>query len=220
MSNRINILADTNSLGHLSEVGYRIGNDASNWLYKYFNVFQLQIIHEELTRNIKRKRSRIFRKQVGRKYNQNAVPFHIKQIDIIDEKIISNYYSKFLGNDDRGERYLIGHAIAAVKTGKFDYCIILTDDYSAYTKFLNKIKQDFVFGDIWNVFDLILYLYLTKNTVSHQSSALAIRELIALSSISAKKYRSHDMSDSDARIQMLNDYLKKLDQISILKTII
>jgi hypothetical protein len=218
--NRINILADTNSLAHLSEIEQNVGNDSSRWLWDNFNVYKIKTIEEELERNIKKKRTKGFNRLTGRKYKKEAEAYNCKQIDAIESKIIAHYYNKTLGSDDRGERHLIGNAIAAVRTGKFDYCIILTDDYKAFTKFMEKVKQDFLFGDVWNVFDLIIYLFLIKNSITFHSASLALRTLIPLSSISAKKYKRNGMTDQDARIEMLDDYMKKLKQISILKTIL
>lgn len=220
MSEKINILADTNSLIHLSEVEIEVQGNSDRWLWNYFNVHKLKAIDEELQRNIKRKGRKVFRKVTGRKYRREAEEYHCKQIDLIETKVISHYYTKSLGSDDRGERHLIGHAIAGVRTGKFGYCIVLTDDSTAVTKFIEKIKSDFIFGDIWNVFDLILYLYLTKNAVSFQSAENAIRTLVPLSSISAKKYKKDGMTESDARIQMLSDYIGKLRKVASLKSII
>ena len=218
--NKINILADTNSLAHLSEVEFNIGKESTRWLWDNFNIYRIKTIEKELDRNIKRKRSKSFRRVTGRKYQREAEPYHCKQIEAIESKIISQYYNKSLGEDDKGERHLIGHAIAAVRMGKFDYCIILTDDHRAFITFMEKIRRDFPFGDIWNVFDLITYLFLTKNSISFDLASQAVRTLVPLSSISAKRYKKNGMTDHDARIEMLNDYLNKLKQISILKTIL
>jgi len=220
MSNRINILADTNSLAHLSNVQFNIGKNSDNWLWEYFEVFRLQTITQEFERNLKRKRSKSFKKRTHRSFKKEATFYHVKQVDLIEEKIISKYYNKPLGSDDRGERHLIAHAIAGVKTGKFNYCIILTDDYKAFTNFLSKIKNDFSFGDIWNVLDLILHLYLSRSNISFEEARNAIRTLVALSSISAKKYKDDGMTEYDARIKMFEDYLSKLEEIAKLKTII
>ncbi len=220
MNNRLNILADTNSLAHLSNVQFNIGKFSDIWLWEYYDVFRLKVINEEFERNLKRKKSRSFKRRTHRIYKKEATFYHVKQVDLIEETIIAKYYNKPLGKDDRGERHLIAHAIAGVKTGKFNYCIVLTDDHKAFTNFLSNIKQDFSFGEVWNVLDLIIHLYLSRNNISFDDASNAIRTLVSLSSISAKKYKSDGMTESDARIKMFDDYLEKIKEIAKLKTII
>lgn len=244
MNNKLNILIDTNSLFHLSEADIKIaaikknesevsllkrkgkGEKAAKWLWKYCNVYICNTIIDEIKRNLKKitnaSDSTIARETL-RKLKKNGIKTNTKYTTQIEEKILRQYISSasLLNQEDRGERHLLCDAIELVFYKKNSQNIIVTDDYSAQIKFMYKVQTDYPFGQIWNVFDLILYFYFTQREVTFNQVEIAIRDLVALSSISIKKYKKQGYTtESDARLAMLKEYLSKAEKIKTIRSLL
>lgn len=233
MLDKINLLVDTNSLIHLSKIELGRGLNADEWVYEHFNVYQIEQIVKEYRRNIKKeatfnrknplKKKNNFKKRNLRKFQGYATYLDLKQLEIIEHTVVANYYKKTLGDDDRGERHLIASAIGAIYLRKFNYCIILTDDYTAFRKFLGKIKDDFKFGDVWNVFDIITYLFLIKKSMSVEFATNAIRTLCAFSSIPVKYFieqHKQGITEFEARGKMGTFYVEKIQKNNALRRVL
>lgn len=231
MPEKLNLLIDTNSLVHLSkiELGNKLSGD--DWVFEYFNVFQIEQIITEYDRNIKKqalfnrknpdRKKHSFKKQHLRNFKNHSQEIKIREIELLERNIVAHYYKKALGQDDRGERHLIAGAIGAVYLKKINYCIVLTDDFSAMKKFIGAMKEDFKFGDIWNVFDVILYLFLTRKNLPVDAAKNAIRTLCALSSIPVKFFiekRNAEMTEAEARARMGLFYINKIDMNNKLRS--
>lgn len=233
MPEKIHLLIDTNSLVHLGKVPLLNGTTAEQLLFDTFHVYNIDQISKEYERNIKKekrfnqsypeKKKHSFRKERLRKFKKNSTNLSVRQINSIEATIIAHYYKKPLGEDDRGERHLIASAIGGVYQRTFNFCIILTDDYTAFKNFLENVKEDFKFGDVWNVFDVILHMFLCKKSISIEAANNAIRTLAALSSISIKYFaqkKSGTMTPEEARAKMGLFYSDKLERNNSLRRIL
>jgi len=225
MPNKLNILIDTNSLFHLSEVdikeapkGKRSKKPAS-WLWDYCNVYICKTIRKEYERNLNKivkNSDRTNAKETFRKLKERGKKTSTKFTTQIEKKIMSAYMpeEKLSDSDDQGERHLVCEAIEMVYFNKLPNCVIVSDDYSALTKFMANAEADYPFGRIWNVLDFVVYLYFVRREVTHSQAQIAIRDLVALSSISAKKYKKQGcQTEVEARRAMLDEYFAKIDNI-------
>lgn len=222
MSNKINILIDTNSLFHLSEVDIgKRGKKPTAWLWNYCNVYICEIIRAEFERNIakihKNSANRTNAKATLRKMKSKGLSTKSKYTLQIEKNTVGRYLnpSSLNNSEDKGERHLICEAIEMVYYSKVSNCFIVSDDYTALQKFMKQAEDDYPFGTIWNVFDFIIYLFFTKKEITYSQTERAVRDLVALSSISVKKYRWQQgcQTEIEARQAMLRDYLTKLDNI-------
>jgi hypothetical protein len=232
MPNKLNILIDTNSLFHLSELdikevpkGKQSKNPAS-WLWDFCNVYICKTIKEEYERNlnkIDKNSDRTNAKETLRKIKKQGQKTSTKYTTQLEKKIIGGYMpdENLSSSDDQGERHLICEAIEMVYLNKFPNCVIVSDDYSAFTKFMKKVETDYPFGNIWNVLDFVVYLYFVRREVTHLQAQTAVRDLVALSSISAKKYKRQGyQTELEARQAMLKEYLEKLDNIKQIRDLL
>jgi hypothetical protein len=222
MANKLNILIDTNSLFHLSEVDIgKRGRKPTAWLWNYCNVYICEIIKVEFERNIakihKNSVNKTNAKATFRKIKQKGLSTKSRYIQQIERETVGRYVppSSLNSSEDKGERHLICEAIEMVYYSKVSNCFIVSDDYTALQKFMRQAEDDYPFGTIWNVFDLIAYLFFAKKEVTYQQAEHAVRDLVALSSISVKKYRRRPgcQTEIEARQAMLKDYIAKLNNI-------
>lgn len=228
MSSKLNILIDTNSLFHLSEVDITSSKSRKpvSWLWDYCNVYICSTIKTEYIRNlnkIDKHSDRTIAKETLRKMRDKGLKTSTRYTVPIEQKVIAQYFNKekLLESDDQGERHLISEAIEMVYLNKFATCIIVSDDYSAMTKFMSKAQSDYPFGNVWNVFDFLVYLYFVRREVTHSQAQSAIRDLVTLSSISAKKYKTQNhQTEYEARIAMLKEYLDKLDNVKQIRDLL
>lgn len=225
MHNKLNLLIDTNSLFHLSELDFKEvpkgkqRRKPASWLWDFCNVYICKTIKEEYERNlnkINKNSDRTNAKETFRKMKERGQKTSAKYTALLEEQIIGGYMpnENLLSPNDQGERHLVCEAIEMVYLNKFPNCIIVSDDYSAFTKFMGKAQMDYPFGNVWNVLDFVVYLYFVRREISYSQAQIAVRDLVALSSISAKKYKEKGhQTESEARQIMLNDYFAKLDNI-------
>jgi len=223
MANKINILIDTNSLFHLSEVDIvKKGEKPTAWLWKYCNVYICDVIKAEFERNVakihKKSANRTNAKATLRKMkSKKGLSTKSRYTSQIEWETVGRYVppSSLNNPEDKGERHLICEAIEMVYYSKVSNCFIISDDFNALQKFMKQAEDDYPFGAIWNVFDFIIYLFFTKKEITYSQTERAVRDLVALSSISAKKYRQQHgcQNEMEARQAMLKDYLTKLNNI-------
>lgn len=221
MANKINILIDTNSLFHLSEIDIgKRDRKSTDWLWNYCNVYICDTIKGEFKRNMakihRNSANQTNAKATFRKMKTKGLSTKAKYTQQIEKHVIGKYASieSLNSPEDEGERHLISEAIEMVYYSKLSNCFIVSDDYKALQKFMEQAEEDYPFGTIWNVFDFIIYLFFTKNEVTHSQAEQAIRDLVALSSISIRKYKRQGyQTEIEARQAMLRDYLKKLNNI-------
>lgn len=231
MYSKLNVLIDTNSLFHLSEVDIKESisgkknKKPASWLWDFCNVYVCKTIKEEYKRNlnkIDRNSNRTIARETLRKMNY-GLKTSVKFTSQIEQNIIGRYLPEesLFNSNDRGERHLICEAIEMVYFNKFANCIIVSDDYSALTKFMSKAEEDYPFGRIWNVLDFIVYLYFVRREITHSQALIAIRDLVALSSISVKKYKKLGyFSDEAARQAMFKEYTEKLNNIKQIRDLL
>ena len=99
--------------------------------------------------------------------------------------------------------------------GKFSQCVILSDDFKAIEGFLENVNQDFLFGSIWSIFDLVMFLFF-KSKITYDDTKNAIRKLINSPAVSVKKYRKYknkSYTAEEAKLILLKDQLRRLSKI-------
>jgi hypothetical protein len=225
MPNKLNILIDTNSLFHLSELDFKEiskGKQSkipASWLWDFCNVYICKTIMVEYERNlnkIDKNSDKTNAKETLRKMKKRGQKTFAKYTALIEKTIIGNYMpdENLSVSTDQGERHLICESIEMVYLNRLPNCIIVSDDYSAFKKFMEKAEGDYPFGNIWNVLDFVVYLYFVRREITHSQAQTAIKDLVALSSISAKKYKYQgNQTEIEARQAMLREYLVKLENI-------
>ena len=66
--------------------------------------------------------------------------------------------------------------------------------------------------------DLLIYLYLVNDNISKENIENAIRDIVAIESMSWKKFRKpNDNTQKDAMIRMMGYYNAKIKKIHFLK---
>lgn len=210
------IIIDTNSLSHLSEI--EINREKPNlWLWKYFDINTCRTVKNEFSKNINKASSGS--RVINRKLDKFILNDRHKS-KIEKHWITKYYYKKSLSKEDEGERHLATSIVEYSFYKKFTQIILVTDDQKAIKTFLNDIKQDILFGEIWNTLDLIIYLYFIKRDFSKDAAKSVIRDIGSQTSYPYKKYCEGNESEADGRIKMLKDYTNRIDRIESLKNIL
>lgn len=215
---KINLLIDANSFSLLSTLEFR-RKKLSKLVFDYFNAHTCQTVFEEFSNRISNagQDNRITYRLLNKK-KENIFPISNFTKTIEKQLKASGYFENISskGKKDKGERHLVCSAIEHVFRGKFSQCVILSDDFKATEGLLGSVNQDFLFGSIWSVFDLVMFLFF-KSRITYDDTRYAIRELISSPAVSVKKYRKYNnRSDTveKARQRLLSDQLKRLGNIN------
>jgi hypothetical protein len=211
---KINLLIDTNSLSHISGIEIK-RQKLIKLVLGYFNVYTCKVIVEEFGDGIDKANQKNKATYSLLKKTQKHILPESRNTRVIEKTLKYLGYIKTLSKEDKGERCLVSMALENVYFNKFSQCILLTDDQTAVDKFLNSINNDFQFGRIWSVFDLIFFLFFNLR-INFENARDAIRDLVASSSISVRKYRhfKHRYYDEEESRQMLlKENLKRLDKL-------
>lgn len=219
MSKRLDILIDSNALSHLSmvEMGRK---KAHTWLWEYFNVYTCTAVKTEFLQGVEKRGANA--KAIGRKLkgDKKLVPRTRKLNRLEKDWLVDNYYKKTLSKDDKGERHLICTAIELVKKRFFSQVVLVTDDYTATKNFLSSIKNDVAFGEIWTTLDLITFMYYVFDEISYSFAENAIIDISSFESYAWRKYKKPGYREEEARFQMRKEYIHRLKQIRLLRTIL
>lgn len=211
---KINLLIDNNSLSHLSSIEIK-RQRLIKLVLRYFNVYTCEVIVEEFGDGIDKANQKNKATYSFFKKNQKYILLKSRNTEVIEKTLRELEYIKTHSKKDKGERYLVSLALENVYFDKFSQCILLTDDQTAVDKFLNSINNDFQFGRIWSMFDLVCFLFFNLR-INFENAKDAIRDLVALSSISVRKYRRFKgryYDEEESRQMLLTENLKRLDKI-------
>lgn len=214
---KLEVLIDTNAFSHLCQIELN-RSKADKWLWKYLQVFTCTAVKNEFAKRVNNRTSTERSMLRALERNQKSIPRTRKMGRLESNWLHPEYYKKQLRKDDEGERHLICTAVELVKEKKIGQIIIITDDYTAQTSFMDRIMEDISIGQIWNTPDLLTYLYLTNDSISFENIESAISDIIAVESMSWKKYKTNQDRQLDAMIKMKKYYLNKINQIKYLKT--
>jgi hypothetical protein len=210
------IIIDTNSLSHLSEV--EINREKSHrWLWKYFDIRTCRTIKNEFSKNINQ--ATASSKVINKRLDKIIIADKYKE-QIESRWLTKYYYKKSLSKEDEGQTHLATSIVELSYYKKFTQIILVTDDQKAINTFLNDVKEDILFGEIWNTLDLIIYLYFIKRDFSKEAAKSLIRDIGSQSSYPFKKYCKKNDTEADGRINLLSDYNNKIDRIESLKNIL
>lgn len=214
---KLEVLIDANAFSHLSKIEIN-RQKADKWLWKYLQVFTCTAVKNEFNAKINKKKIRTStERSLNGKLTNNCIP-KVRRLTKLEKNWLHpTYYRKLLRADDKGERHLICTAIELAKEKKIGQIIIVTDDYTARTDFMDNVLADIPFGQIWNTPDLLSYLYYTNDDISYGVAEDAIKDIIAIESMSWKKFKDPTDNQDDAKIKMIKYYIKKIQQIRFLK---
>ncbi len=213
---KLEVLIDANAFSHLCRIELN-RSKADKWLWQYLQVFTCTSVKNEFAKRINNRTptERSMLNVLERR--QKSIPRTRKITRLEKNWLHPQYYKKQLKKDDEGERHLICTAIELVKEKQIGQIVIVTDDYTAQTNFMNKVVEEINIGQIWNTPDLLTYLYLTNDSINFENITDAVSDIIAIESMSWKKYKTRQDSQSDAMIKMKKYYLNKIDKIKYLK---
>jgi len=213
---RLEIFIDTNTFKHLAEV--EINRKPSyQKIFEIFNVHTCSAVKKEFgyKAHIRDPRHLILSKKLS---GNSAKVLRTRKMKKLETLWLSRFYKKAIENGkDESERNLVCILIELIIERKITRGILVTDDYTARTSFLDAIYKSFMLGEIWNSADLLIHLYLITSSVSYKSMEIALRDLIAIESMSWKKYKRTGDREQDAKIKMIGDYVNRLKEIKILK---
>lgn len=218
---KTSILIDTNALSHLARISVDLdGVGTVGWLWREFNVHTCETVYNEFTNGVSRGPAgakAIARKLFRNERNSNGVECRpaLRYTQVLESRWLHpKYYSAALDDADRGERHLVCAAaeIASRKMiGKF---VVVTDDHSALRKFVKAAMKEHPFAEVWNSLDLVLYMYLTCNSVTEGFAKEAVRDIGGLSSFSIFDSRAHGEADISRRTSLIIDYHRRIRTIT------
>jgi hypothetical protein len=112
---------------------------------------------------------------------------------------------------DKGEKDNLSVALDMFITKRTKGIVYLTDDYTALRKCLSPQIYSFPLYQIWNSFDVILYLYIDHKIFTKELAIAALRKLNGILSVDDPKMRK---SKAEQVQQRLSCYLLKIETIS------
>ncbi|MEZ4952197.1 MAG: hypothetical protein R2825_01315 [Saprospiraceae bacterium] len=215
-SRKLEILIDANSLSHLSRIEIN-RQKTDKWLWKYLQVMTCKSVRDEFFTKVNERTST--ERSIWKKIDKTkSSVISVKRIIALEKKWLSqDYYKKSLKKKDEGERHLICAAVEVVKDKIFSQMVIVSDDFTARNYFMDKVLEDIQFGQIWNTPDLLSYLFLIHDDISYENAENAMIDLIAIESMSWRKFKDKYDTQQDAMIKMRGYYIKKLQKINSLK---
>lgn len=214
---KLNLLIDTSSLSHLALISVELNRQIpSVWLWKLFNIFTCNAVIDEFLDGISNRSGN--EKAIGRKLSNKKVELRTKYTRTLEENWLHDHYYKIsLSRKDKGERHLICSAVELVYYKELSRCIIVVDDQRAVNHFMQSVKSDINFGEIWSTLDLITYMFFAFRDVTVQFARDAIRDISGNISYPIRQYKKDGYSDQEARISISRDYFKKINQIKKFK---
>jgi len=114
-----------------------------------------------------------------------------------------------------GEKHNLAALIDCYLQNKTKGLIYLTDDQKALRGILNEPISSFPICQIWNSFDVILYLYLENKHFDVDIAKSAVRTLNAI--ISKNQNPQTDPRKTQERLKVFKDYNIRLDRIKKIK---
>jgi len=217
MTEKINLLIDTNAFSLLSMLEFR-REKLSKLVFKYFNAYTCRTVFDEfgITISSADQGNKLTYRLLDKK-KENIFPISPYTKAIEEQLFHLEYFPKDsqYSRKDKGERHLVCAAIEHVYRGRFSQCIILSEDSRAIEGFIRNIADVFPVGYIWSVFDLVIFLFFLCK-ITYEDASVALRELISSPAVSVKKYRRNKNRSNtveEARQLMLADQLKRLEKI-------
>lgn len=225
-NNKLNIFLDANALQHLSSIELNTGKErkvkANKWLWDSFNVFTCKKVKDEfmdapdsLGENIRATKRKLTR-------DTKLIPSSNYVNHLEKNWLAVNFYHGPLSKRDEGERQLICLAIENVKTKKLPQVVIVSDDLTARRNFMEDVKDNFPFGELWTSLDLVVYLYFVKKEFNFENAKDAIRDIVSKKSFPWKwsKFKLKGYREEDVRILINKHYSKKINNLSKIKSTI
>lgn len=112
---------------------------------------------------------------------------------------------------DRGERHNCCVALNAIKVGRYQQIIFLTEDFHAVRDYAKYFFDTFPLGNIWSLLDFIIYLFMRHyNRIMLDDVENALRSANAQGGISLNS--SEGLSEKKA--QRLSAYFNKVHRIA------
>jgi hypothetical protein len=212
------LIIDCNTLSNLSNIEIN-RSKPNSWLWQYFNIHITKVIYDEFNEGSRNASANY--KAIKRKIDNTRSILRNPRVTQIEKRwLLGRYYKRVPSKEDAGEREFICLTLDLVKNKlPLKRWILVSDDDTAKKSFLNEVKDDTNFGEIWSSLDLLLFLFLAAERISYNQAFEAIRTIISLTSISAKKFKAIGDNDEISRQKMLFAYIDKLGQINKLKTI-
>jgi len=133
----------------------------------------------------------------------------IKTYKEYEQRLFDSVSSRTSRN--RGEKHNLAVIIDHYLDRKLKGLVYLTDDQRALRGCLNGVIDAFPFYQVWNSFDVALFLYIEHKVFSEDLAEAAIRDLNA---IMATDNPQMDNKKTQKRIGIFKTYLKRIKRIS------
>lgn len=210
------IFIDANALSHISSLELN-KRKVGIWLWHYFDVKTCTAVKNEYLKRVNSRDadSRALSRKL--KKDSKLVPLTRSLSRLENDWLATKYYTKTLTKSDEGERHLICVALEFVCKKNASQAFVVTDDLTARNYFLDKLKADIPFGEIWSTIDLVLYMYFAFSEVSYEFTEASIRDISSLDSFGFKAFKTRGDTETDARMRMLKAYIAKLNNLKFFK---
>ncbi len=161
--------------------------------------FEISRRSNSLTPNVEKRKSNVY----FLKYKK------IKTYKEYESRLYDSISKK--GDKNIGERQNLAVTIDCYLNKKIKGLIFLTDDKKAVNGILDEALTSFPILNIWNSFDVILFLYLENRHFTIDIAKGAVRSLNA--EIAKGSSSNTDHKKTQKRIKIFRDYYVRLDRV-------